>query len=802
MWGARSRRKPTFLWQGTLILLPVAVMSAVGLISIRRDKAAVEHEAAQRANELVNQLASGLAKRVPAGLAAYDLFSFTWFKHQVDLATRSLPAIDTYEPRLAEWQAANPGLRPEEVLPNRLSFKSDGALVWPPGYTEPPQAPGWFLGLSARQRQAWDALVGNELRPEDWTNSDPKLRAFLDDAPPPEGRVCADFIWLRTRLAREAGRNAVTALLREAGDYPAVRNESGLPLLSLAAAEAIRLVRETDEAPSLLSMDSTDSGNIVHQILGWIINEPSPLSPLLLDQLEAVINSRAVGPERSLTSIRAARMIWSSQEHVRELSEALRHYELTSHAATNFWLATSSGMFFCRAEPEELSFATRDSADALVRQTNTVCTVRIYPETVVERAFASAIQELGVSLPDYFKLQVRLENEPVSFPPASRPTFEPVPAGSARSNSTRRGTNAPAGSAVVLAEAQGRFAPGPASFGTAPPPAESAQPIQEPDVAPQFAVQIRLVDAPLLFATQRQRTFLFGGLILASGLAAVVGLIAAYRSFRRQLRLSELKSDFVSSVSHELRAPIASVRLMAESLERGKIAEPRKQHEYFQFIVQECRRLSSLIENVLDFSRIEQGRKQFEFAPTDIVALTQQTVKLMEAYATERQVTLSLASVKGLSESGPLPFTADGKAVQQALINLIDNAVKHSTKGQSVTVGLEVRNAEYRVRSRVQREKLPCVALWVEDHGEGIPAEEHEKIFERFYRLGSELRRQTQGVGIGLSIVKHVVEAHGGRVEVRSQVGQGSRFTMLLPLEAETTGEAKGKKIGADNDEG
>src|ERR1700724_2177889 len=97
-----------------------------------------------------------------------------------------------------------------------------------------------------------------------------------------------------------------------------------------------------------------------------------------------------------------------------------------------------------------------------------------------------------------------------------------------------------------------------------------------------------------------------------------------------------MKSNFVSSVSHELRAPIASVRLLAESLERGKILEAPKQHEYFRFIGQECRRLSSLIENVLDFSRIEQGRKQYEFEPTDLIALTRRTVKLMEAEAAEK----------------------------------------------------------------------------------------------------------------------------------------------------------------------
>ena len=302
----------------------------------------------------------------------------------------------------------------------------------------------------------------------------------------------------------------------------------------------------------------------------------------------------------------------------------------------------------------------------------------------------------------------------------------------------------------------------------------------------------------------------FGGLILLALSAACVGFAAAYSAFRRQARLNELKSNFVSSVSHELRAPIASVRLMAESLERGKAAEPAKQQQYFHFIVQECRRLSSLVENVLDFSRIEQGRKNYEFEPTDLSAMVRQTVALLEPLASERQVRLLLVAPEPGPGEGDLQLRADGKSLQQALVNLIDNALKHSPKGETVRVGMgregrgpgaegrrksEVRSSKYEwgegegkdgvartvVGEAIIPDSVGRIRLWVEDRGPGIPAAEHRKIFERFYRLGSELRRESQGVGIGLSIVKHIVEAHGGRIEVRSEPGQGSRFTIELP---------------------
>jgi signal transduction histidine kinase len=298
----------------------------------------------------------------------------------------------------------------------------------------------------------------------------------------------------------------------------------------------------------------------------------------------------------------------------------------------------------------------------------------------------------------------------------------------------------------------------------------------------QLKVSIYLTSPSALFKSQRARTFWFGLLIAASAGAAFIGLITAHQAFRRQLLLAEMKTNFVSSVSHELRAPIASVRLLAESLERGRIAEAPKQQEYFRFIVQECRRLSSLIENVLDFSRIEQGRKQYEIEPTDVLALVLQTVKLMEPYAAERQVAVAFDRPQGLTSDSQ--FQADGKALQQALINLIDNALKHSPKGATVTVGLEEEETGVRRRESGdgRSERGSSLKLWVEDRGEGIAPDEHEKIFERFYRCGRELRRETQGVGIGLSIVKHIVEAHGGRVLVRSDIGQGSRFTIELPL--------------------
>lgn len=262
---------------------------------------------------------------------------------------------------------------------------------------------------------------------------------------------------------------------------------------------------------------------------------------------------------------------------------------------------------------------------------------------------------------------------------------------------------------------------------------------------------------------RRERFLMFTAIITLAVVAALTGLASAFRTFQEQWRLSEMKSNFVSSVSHELRAPLASVRLMAESLERGKVNEPARQQEYFQLIGRECRRLTALIENVLDFARMDQGRKQYEMEPTDLVTLMQHTVKGMEAYAAERTVRLKL-EIEGEAREVEM----DGQAMQQAVINLIDNAVKYSPEKGEVGVKLSFEDE--------------CVHIGVQDEGPGIPQWERKRIFERFYRSGKELRRETQGVGIGLSIVKHVVEAHGGIVGAAESRVRGSFFVITLPV--------------------
>ena len=277
-----------------------------------------------------------------------------------------------------------------------------------------------------------------------------------------------------------------------------------------------------------------------------------------------------------------------------------------------------------------------------------------------------------------------------------------------------------------------------------------------------FTVEVE-ADPSALYARYRQRLWVIGGLILSTAAIAFLGLFILWQGYQRQQRLSEMRTEFVSAVSHELRAPIGAVQLMAESLERGTITEPERQKAYFRLIAEECRRLGALAGNVLDFSRMESGRRQYTFAALRLTPLLHHAAAVMEPLGAERGVRVEVAEPDREMEPN-----WDGAAVEQALLNLLDNAIKHSPEGATVRVETEPMDS--------------AVRLWVVDSGPGIAPEEQSRIFDLFYRVGSELRRETKGVGIGLAIVKHIAEAHGGRVLVESTPGAGSRFALELPL--------------------
>jgi signal transduction histidine kinase len=250
-------------------------------------------------------------------------------------------------------------------------------------------------------------------------------------------------------------------------------------------------------------------------------------------------------------------------------------------------------------------------------------------------------------------------------------------------------------------------------------------------------------------------------------LMLAAGLYLIYSNVRRELHLSRLKSDFVANVSHELKTPLALIRLFAETLEMGRVPGEEKSQQYYRVINKESQRLTQLINNILDFSRIEAGRREYRLAPADVSRIVSEVVEAYRFQIEQQGFTLEVAVANGLPR-----VVADKEALQQALLNLVNNALKYT------------RDEKY-LRLTVERRGDDQVAVAVTDRGIGVAKGEQKKIFEKFYRAEDSLVHETKGSGLGLSLVKHIMEAHGGSVEVESAPGKGSTFTLVLPVESE-----------------
>jgi signal transduction histidine kinase len=262
----------------------------------------------------------------------------------------------------------------------------------------------------------------------------------------------------------------------------------------------------------------------------------------------------------------------------------------------------------------------------------------------------------------------------------------------------------------------------------------------------------------------RRQVWVFTAVFCLLLAVIVAGLLATYRLVRRETQMARLKADFVANVSHDLKTPLSLIRMFGETLEMGRLQDETQRQEYYRVITRESERLSRLIDNVLDFSRIDRGRRAYDFAPAAVEPLVRDTVESFSHVLSRQGFSTSVLVASDLPE-----VVMDADAVGQALANLIDNAIKYS--GEHKALGVDARLRDGRL------------SLSVSDTGLGIPAEEHSRIFEKFYRVGRSETQARRGSGMGLALVRHIAEAHGGHVTLESRPGQGSRFTLWLPLD-------------------
>ncbi|MBI4907795.1 MAG: hypothetical protein HY820_29495 [Acidobacteria bacterium] len=278
-------------------------------------------------------------------------------------------------------------------------------------------------------------------------------------------------------------------------------------------------------------------------------------------------------------------------------------------------------------------------------------------------------------------------------------------------------------------------------------------------------VNVSMPDVPGVAAElQSRQRILLAGFSLAS-LLVLAGGYFMVRGIHRELAVAQLQSDFVAAVSHEFRTPLTSLRQLSEMLAGGRLVQEERRQRYYEAMVEDTGRLQRLVEELLNFGRMEAGVMRYRFDPVDTVEMVRGVVR-----GFQRQLENGCLELR-LPET-PCPIRGDREALSLAVWNLLDNAFKYSPEGSPVEVEVS-SNGKW-------------AAIAVSDHGPGIPPEEQKRIFRKFMRGARAVSSGAQGTGIGLSIVHYVVKGQNGEVRLQSELGRGSTFTLLLPSERES----------------
>jgi len=251
-------------------------------------------------------------------------------------------------------------------------------------------------------------------------------------------------------------------------------------------------------------------------------------------------------------------------------------------------------------------------------------------------------------------------------------------------------------------------------------------------------------------------------LLVATFVAAILlgGSLLLWQA-NRNLLDAQRKTTFVSNVSHELKTPLTSIRMYAELLGEGRVAEEEKKAKYLHVIIEESRRLTRLVNNVLDFSRLEQGRKSYSFEELDLALLMKDLVEMQQVRFREAGIEINCSV-----PDQPIPVVADRDAMEQVVLNLLDNALKYAGKGGNIDFDLTEMNRKVEIR--------------ISDRGSGVPAAHRERIFEKFHRVDDSLTARQPGSGLGLSIARRILRDHGGDLTFRPREGGGAVFTVSL----------------------
>ncbi len=300
--------------------------------------------------------------------------------------------------------------------------------------------------------------------------------------------------------------------------------------------------------------------------------------------------------------------------------------------------------------------------------------------------------------------------------------------------------------------------------------AEPNDSLQSADMwyVPGYELGIRLKSKTLTDLAS-ERTQRDNYLLLGIGILVILGFLFVIFNIRKEIKLAELKSEFVSNVSHEIRTPLALISMYAETLLLKRVKTEQKQEEYLKTIQQESVRLTGIVNRILNFSRLEKNKQTFRFSEVDLNKLIPEIVESVRAHLEKADVDYQF-----FPTPGPALVSADRDAVKDILVNLIDNAIKYGSEDhKKITIRTIARKASYLIE--------------VEDNGIGISAKNQKYIFDQFYRVTEgDLAHKAKGSGLGLNLVKRMMNAHGGSVSVRSKLGDGSTFILKFPAKTQT----------------
>lgn len=251
-------------------------------------------------------------------------------------------------------------------------------------------------------------------------------------------------------------------------------------------------------------------------------------------------------------------------------------------------------------------------------------------------------------------------------------------------------------------------------------------------------------------------------LIIALDVFLIIGVILTFRNVRKEVQLAQNKSDFISSVSHELRTPLALISMFAETLEMGRMKSEQKRKEYYGIIHKEAQRLTGIVNNILSFSQLDAGKKELDLKSVDLTSICEDVINNYEFHLEQEGFTIT----KTLSQN--IKILADADAISEIIINLIDNAIKYSEKTKKLKVEVKKLGNQ--------------AALTVQDYGVGISKSDQKYIFEKFFRSSTGDLAKKQGTGLGLALVKQIVDAHKATIELKSELDKGSTFIIKFPI--------------------